>query len=129
MREQMVLQLMVNIGRYYDARSELATTIDNLAIYQQVPVEMIGRMLEALEQDGLVRRSSDEPPCYLPARSINRISLNEIIRSSRDAESADHVDVFICDASVSELLTRVDERYTFVLGDQTLADFLEKENA
>jgi len=129
MREQMVLQLMVSIGRYYDASSELTTTVDDMANYQQVPVEMIGRMLDALEQDGLVRRSSDVPPCYLPARSINRISLNEILRSSRDAESADHVDVFKCDASVSSLLNQVDERYSFVLGDQTLADFLEKENA
>jgi membrane protein len=129
MREQVVLQLMVSIGRYYDARSDLPTTIDNLANYQQVPVEMIGRMLDALEQDDLVRRSSDIPPCYLPARSINRISLNEILRSSREAESADHVDVFVCDASVSSLLNHVDERYTLVLGDRTLADFLEKEDA
>ncbi|MFA9420558.1 MAG: YihY/virulence factor BrkB family protein [Gammaproteobacteria bacterium] len=129
MREQVVLQLMVSIGRYYDARSDLPTTIDNLANYQQVPVEMIGRMLDALEQDELVRRSSDIPPCYLPARSISRISLNEILRSSREAESADHVDVFVCDASVSSLLNHVDERYTFVLGDRTLADFLEKEDA
>jgi membrane protein len=129
LREQVVLQLMINIGRYYDARSGLATTIDNLAEYQQVPVEMIGRMLDALEQDGLVRRSSDVPPCYLPARSINRIGLNEILRSSRDAESADHVDVFVCDASVSNLLNQVEERYAFVLGEQTLADFLEKEDA
>jgi membrane protein len=129
MREQMVLQLMVNIGRYYDARSDLTTTVDDMANYQQVPVEMIGRMLDALEQDGLVRRSSDVPPCYLPARSINRISLNEILRSSRDAESADHIDVFVCDAPVSGLLNQIDERYSFVLGDQTLADFLEKEDA
>jgi membrane protein len=128
MREQVVLQLMVSIARYYDGCTQPPTTIDNLSNYQQVPVEMIGRMLDALEQDELVRRSSDMPPCYLPARSINRIGLNEIFRSSRDAESADHVDVFICDASVSELLTRVEERYTFVLGDQTLADFLEKDN-
>jgi len=129
MREQVVLQLMVSIGRYYDARSDLPTTIDNLANYQQVPVEMIGRMLDALEQDELVRRSSDIPPCYLPARSINRISLNEILRSSREAESADHVDVFVCDAPVSSLLNHVDERYTLVLGDRTLADFLGKEEA
>jgi membrane protein len=127
MREQIVLQLMVSIGRFYDARSELATTIDNLANSQQVPVEMIGRMLDALEQDGLVRRSSDVPPCYLPARSINRISLNEILRSSRDAESAEHVDVFVCDASVSDLLSQVDERYGFVLGARTLADFLAQD--
>jgi len=129
MREQVVLQLMVSIGRYYDGRTQLPTTIDNLANYQQVPVEMIGRMLDALEQDELVRRSSDMPPCYLPARSINRIGLNEILRSSREAESADHVDVFVCDVSVSSLLNQVDERYAFVLGEQTLADFLEKEDA
>ena len=128
MREQMVLQLMVNIGRYYDTRSDLTTTVDDMANYQQAPVEMIGRMLDALEQDGLVRRSSDVPPCYLPARSINRISLNEILRSSRDAESADHIDVFVCDAPVSGLLNQIDERFSFVLGDQTLADFLEKED-
>jgi len=129
MREQVVLQLMVSIGRYYDGRTQSPTTIDNLANYQQVPVEMIGRMLDALEQDGLVLRSSDMPPCYLPARSINRISLNEILRSSREAESADHVDVFKCDVSVSSLLNQVDERYTIILGDQTLADFLGKEDA
>ncbi len=68
MREQLVLQLMVNIGRSYDARSEMPSTIDNLANYQQVSAEILDRMLLALESDGLVRRSSDDPPCYLPAR-------------------------------------------------------------
>ena len=129
MREQTVLQLMVNIGRYYNQDSDMETTIDNLSGYQQVPVEMIGRMLDALEQDGLVRRSSDDPPCYLPARSMDRIGLKEILSSSRDAESADHVDVFVCDRSVSDLLKQVDERYALVLGDQSLADFLDKEDA
>ena len=127
MREQLVLQLMVNIGRSYDQRSEQVTSIGNLSNYQQVPEEMIGRMLKALEQDNLVRRSSDKPPCYLPARSINLITLNEILRSARDAESADHIDLFKCDVSVAGLLKQVDDRYAFVLGDQTLADFLEQE--
>ena len=129
MREQLVLQLMVNIGRAYDTGSEMPTTIDNLAAYQQVPVEILYRMLFALEADGLVRRSSDDPPCYLPARSINRISLIDILRSARDADGADHTDIFKCDASVSDLLTQVDDRYVSLLASQTLADFLAEDRA
>ena len=127
MREQLVLQLMVNIGRSHDVRSDMPSTIDNLANYQQVSAEMLDRMLLALEADGLVRRSSDDPPCYLPARSLSRIKLIDILRSARDAESADQIDMFNCDASVAKLLAKIDTRFQSILADQTLADFLAQD--
>ncbi len=127
MREQLVLQLMVNIGRWYDARSDMPSTLDNLANYQQVTAEILGRMLSALETDGLIRRSSDDPPCYFPARSINRISLIDILRSARDAEGVDQIDMFNCDPSVAKLLAKIDTRYQSILADQTLADFLAQD--
>jgi len=128
MREQLVLQLMVNIGRSHDVRSDMPSTLDNLANYQHVSVEMLDRMLLALEADGLVRRSSDDPPCYLPARSISRISLIDIVSSARDAEGADQIGFFNCDLSVSNLLTSVDVRFESILADQTLADLLAKDD-
>ena len=128
MREQLVLQLMVNIGRSHDVRSDMPSTLDNLANYQHVSVEMLDRMLLALEADGLIRRSSDDPPCYLPARSISRISLIDILSSARDAEGADQIGFFNCDLSVSNLLTRVEVRFESILADQTLADLLAKDD-
>ena len=57
MREQLALQLMLNISRSHDQQSNTESSIENLARYQQVPVEILRRMLNALEADDLVRRS------------------------------------------------------------------------
>jgi len=124
MREQLILQLMVNIGRSYDQRSDMQTTIDNLANYQQVPVEIIGRMLAALQEDKLILPSSDENPCYLPARSLNRIRLIDILRSSREAEDQSQRSNLHCDPAVARLMQDIETEYENKLGEQTLADFL-----
>ena len=125
MHEQLILQLMVNIGRSYDRQSEMLTTIDDLANYQQVPVEIIGRMLNVLEDDGLILPSSDENPRYLPARSLNRISLIDILRSSRSAEEENQRSSLYCDPAVAGLMDDFESEYENRLSEQTLADFLD----
>jgi membrane protein len=124
MREQLILQLMVNIGRSYDQQSNMPTTIDSLANYQQVPVEIIGRMVAALKEDNLILPSSDENPCYLPARSLNRIRLIDILRSSREAEDESQRSSLHCDPAVARLMQDIETEYEHKLGEQTLADFL-----
>ena len=125
MHEQLILQLMVNIGRSYDQQSEMPATIDNLANYQQVPVEIIGRMLTVLEDDGLILPSSDDNPRYLPARSLNRISLIDILRSSRMAEEGNQRSSLCCDPAVAKLMRDIESEYENRLGEQSLADFLD----
>ncbi len=125
MHEQLILQLMVNIGRSYDRQSEMLTTIDDLANYQQVPVEIIDRMLNVLEDDGLILPSSDENPRYLPARSLNRISLIDILRSSRSAEEENQRSSLYCDPAVAGLMDDFESEYENRLSEQTLADFLD----
>ena len=42
-----------------------------LAAYQQLPVQMCcRRMLNALQADGLVQQSADDPPRYLPGATL-----------------------------------------------------------
>ena len=124
MREQLIMQLMVNIGCSYNQQWDMPATIDNLASYQQVPVEIIGRMLAVLQQDGLVLASSDEDPCYLPARSLNRIGLIDILRSSREAEDENQRASLYCDPAVARFLQDIETEYEHKLGEQTLADFI-----
>jgi membrane protein len=125
MREQVVLQVMVSIAQAHDQQSRMKTSLEELARYQQVPVEILSRMLSALETDGLVLKSSDQPPQYLPGYSIQRIRLADILRSSRDAEDKSQTDSFRSDAPVAALLEKIDQDYESHLGDETLAQFLQ----
>jgi len=127
MREQMILQLMVNIARYHDQQSSMTTNVDNLAAYQQVPVEVIGRMIRALEDDGLIIRSSDKAQSYLPARALARIRLIDILRSSREAEDNRQRANLHCESAVSGLMVDIEAQYENLLGEQTLAEFINQK--
>ena len=129
LREQLGLQVMVNIARVHNQQSEMQTTLENLADYQQVPAELLGRMLTALQADGLVTQSADVPALFLPGRSIHRISLADILRSSRYAEDDSQTDGFRSDEAVSKLLENIAEELEMSLGEKTLAGFLDNFNS
>lgn len=122
MREQLALQLMLNIARWPDQQSDMQSSIENLARLQQMPVEILRRILNALEGDDLVRRSGDNPPHYLPSKSISRIRLIDILRSARGAEGTDPDKGFYCDNAVLNLINDIESSYESVLGDLTLAE-------
>ncbi len=125
LREQLGLQVMVNIARVHDQRSDMPTTLDNLAACQQVPAELLGRMLTALEADGLVKQTLDTPPLYLPGRSLKRIKLAHILRSSRYAEDDSQSDCYRSDEPVSKLLESLEEAFESRLEGRNLAEFLD----
>jgi membrane protein len=125
MREQLALQVMRNIALCYDQQSDMSPTIDNLANYQQVPVETLMRMLDALEQDGLVIQSNDEIVQFLPSRSLNQIKLLDVFRSSRYAEDESQTMQLRSDKSVSLLLRQIESDVENRLAHQTLLDFIQ----
>ena len=115
--EQLVLQTMVSLGRAYERQSEIIPTLDNLAAHQRVPVDLLERVLSSLEADGLVYRSNDDPPQYLPARSNDRIRLIEILRGFGKMDDG-------IDDPAAKLLQDINRAYGSVLGERTLAEFL-----
>ena len=125
LRDQLALQVMVSIARAHDRQSELPANLKNLAAYQQVPVPVLARMLEALQQDGLVIQSAENPPNYLPGAALQRISLVDILRSARNAEDEGQSDSLRSDAGVSRLLQSLEQQLEAQLGDETLAGFLQ----
>jgi membrane protein len=125
MREQLALQVMRNIALCYDQQSEMSPTVDNLANYQQVPIETLMRMLGALEQDGLVRQSNDEITQYLPSRSLSQITLLDILHSARDADAESQTLQLHSDESVSKLLKQIESDLDTRLGQQMLSDLIK----
>jgi membrane protein len=126
LRYQLALQAMVSIARAYDRQSDLDPSLENLAAYQQVPVVILERMLDALADDGLVALSADKPPRYLPGASLRHIRLLDILRSARDAEDEGQSDVLRSDAVVSRLLNDIEQQLDLQLEDKTLADFVHQ---
>jgi membrane protein len=126
MRDQLALQAMVNIARAHDRQSELLPSLENLAACQQVPVEVLKRILDALQGDGLIQQSKQEPPHYMPGASLQRIKLAEILRSARQAEDDGRSGLLHSDAVVDQLLRELDQELESYLAEQSLAELLQK---
>jgi membrane protein len=125
MRDQLALQAMFSIARAHDRPSEQAPDLETLAAYQHLPGDVLRRMLDALQADGLLQQSADDPPRYLPAATLTKIRLVDILRSARQAEDEGHSDRFHCDAPVASLLAQLEQNFNSQLADQTLADLLQ----
>jgi membrane protein len=127
LRNQLALQVMVSIARAYDRQSDLVPSLVNLAAYQQVPAPVLERMLDALQRDGLVTKTADDPPRYLPGASLQRIRLADILSSARHAEDEGQSDSLRSDAEVSRLLQSLEQLVDAQLGDETLASILQSK--
>jgi membrane protein len=126
MRDQLALQAMVDIARAHDRQSTLLPSLENLAISQQVPVDVLKRMLDALQADGWISQSAEDTTHYLPAVSLQRIRLVDILRSARLAEDDGQTGRFRSDAVVGSLLRELEQDLELHLGEATLADLLQK---
>jgi len=126
LRDQLALQAMVNIARAHDQQSELIPSLENLASYQQVPVEALKRMLDALQSDGLIQLSAQNPPLYLPAVSLQRIKLADILRSARAAEDGGQSDGCRSDAGVSKFLKELEQALDTHMDEESLDGFLKR---
>ncbi|MFT5219214.1 MAG: membrane protein [Planctomycetota bacterium] len=126
MREKIGLQAMVNIGQSHDQQSTMPATLENLSKYQQLPQEVLERMLNALEADKLILKSGDLPVRYLPVTAIHRIQIVDILRSARDAEDRGPPLSFRIDEPVERLLDGLNDAFDSHLGPLSLADFLLK---
>ena len=126
LRDQLALQAMVNIARAHDRQIELLPSLENLAICQQVPAEVLIRMLDALQSDGLIQRSAQEPPQYLPGASLQQIRLADILRSARRAEDDGQTERLHSDTVVDRLMQELDQDLELNSGKMSLAELIQK---
>ncbi|MDH3386836.1 MAG: YihY family inner membrane protein [Gammaproteobacteria bacterium] len=126
MRNQLAMQSMVCIARAHDRQIDLIPSLENLAGYQQVPADVLRRILDVLQRDGLLRQSTENPPRYLPAASLQRVRLVDILRSAHQAEDDSYGASFCNDDQVSMLLKGLEQAVASQLGSQTLGDFIKK---
>ncbi len=83
-REALALRAMVEIGRRFDAGLPGLST-SQAAEDWKVPLRLLNETLDQLDEAGLVQRCATEPVTFSPARSIDRITIGDVVAALREA--------------------------------------------
>ena len=84
-KERIALQAALLIGRSYYGQ-EQPWTLERLAKRLRVPRDVLDLVLGALERAGLMKRTADRPPLYLPGRPPEITPIKAVLDAVRVAE-------------------------------------------
>jgi len=90
MKEKMALLIMGLVGQHY-YHQRPAWTLAGLAKQMQVGTNACGLLVNTLEESGILVRTSDNPPSYLPAHALETLKLQDIIDSVRSADETPYL--------------------------------------
>lgn len=123
MRERLALVIMGRAVEHFNA-GRPGWTLQQLTHQLGVPMHAVQVVLEALESSGLLARSGDEPPAYLPARDPSSITVGQMLESVRAAGEDRFVkpDALPAPPQVEKALQRMGEALRTSLGEITVRD-------
>jgi len=128
MRENLALQLMLEIGRAHLYAKDFIPTREALCQRLNIPESMTNRMLNNLQQCDLIRQSCDADTAFLPARSVEQIRLTEVLQAARVAEDDGMSQQLKLDPAVTQLQQNVEQNLQQTLSDQSLKDLILEQN-
>lgn len=122
LRERLSLMVAGHVTRRY-LTGEAPWTAEGLSSSLGVPGASAQRVLEVLEKESFVVRTSDDPPRYLPARAPEAIPLKELLDGVRCYEERySGCRGTAPDAGIAAIETRVEQAMAQALGDLSLKD-------
>lgn len=122
-RERLALSIMFYAGRAF-RNSEKTITADEISNKVRIPSIAVAPIIIALETAGLLLTAEDET--LIPGREMSRIKLARIIDVVREIGETGSHRMPIWHDSVSKLGNDFDAAITGLVGDKTLADFLDE---
>jgi len=127
MRERLALQIMFLVAQRHYEELAAAWSIDELAHRLRLPVDAVGRVLDALESDGLLAVSGDHDDRYLPAKALETLELTEVLAAVRTGEETAllNAERLPSEPSVDALGQRIEAAVAGVLGTFTLRDLVQ----
>jgi membrane protein len=83
-REAVGLRAMVEISRRFD-EGALGLSTEDAAREWNVPTRVINETMDQLAEAGLVSARATEPVTYAPARSLDKITVGDVVNALREA--------------------------------------------
>lgn len=127
-KEKLALLVTFLIGDSF-CRNRPAWTAQGLAQRLNVPAEGAAAVLQALEHRGLLTRTGDESPTYLPARSLEAIEVKDVLDAVRAADEQTHFSLqrLPSEPAVERLLDRLEKAVAGALDGRTLKELASSE--
>jgi membrane protein len=123
MKEKLALMAGALISAHH-YRGQAAWTLDELARKLRVSSDAMESVMVALEEGGVLKRTGDTPPAYLPARPFDTTEVAELLRTVRKAEELEQMnyDRLPSRPAVEQLMERLDRAGLEALGGRTLKE-------
>jgi membrane protein len=123
MRERLALNIMTVVGNAFRNRKQQVSLTD-IGQILSVPTLVLGVVASALEKDGLLVVTETET--LMPGREMSRIRLQDILNVVRVQGESGYYRDPNWGREVDALGGRLDEAVVSVVGDRSLADFLDE---
>lgn len=124
-QERLALEVMLRIGRAHHA-GDTPWTVDSLSRALALPGIAVADVVENLERTGLVNVADDGK--VFPARETARISIEQIIDSTRRSRAGRVPHSKISAPAVQRLQLMIDEGWRRACDNRTLADLVQEES-
>ncbi|MEQ9618590.1 MAG: YihY/virulence factor BrkB family protein [Deltaproteobacteria bacterium] len=124
LKEKLSLIIMHQVGYnfYFDLQR---WSLDSLTEHLRLPHDPVEEAVDELANNKLIIETGDDPPCLVPARAIEKITLKEIIDSTRTNYQTDVVEKkYLSMPEVDLISGKVDNAINQALGDLTLKDLI-----
>ena len=124
-KERLALLLMHIIGkRHFEGGKPY--TLDEITDMSAVSHTVVRYVLTKLQTKQLVLETNDEPTGYVPARSLDALMLDDVIKAVRSAEEEQFMSASAIKlpAEAQEVTSRMDEAVTNTLDGRTVRDLV-----
>lgn len=90
MKERLALLIIIRIADNFYHQQQACNT-KQLAFETNMPSDVVSRILDALEQQSLIKQTNDKVPVYLPASPLDEMSVKQILDAIRGADEDEHL--------------------------------------
>jgi membrane protein len=127
LKEKLSLIIMYLVG--YNYYNDLGRwTLESLTERLGLPHEPVEEAVNDLTQHNLIIETADLPPCFVPSRALEKITLKEIIDATRTNYETDLVEKKYLSMHEVDLVTgKVESAINDALGETSLKDLVQSE--
>ncbi len=125
LKEKLSLIIMYLIG--YNFYNDLHRwTLDSLTEHLHLPQDPIEDAVNELANNKLIIETGDDPPKFVPARALEKITLKEIVDATRTNYETDIVEKkYLSMPEIDKITGRVDSAIDEALGEMSLKDLVQ----
>ncbi len=110
---------------FYNGKNRYS--FDKLSQELKLPNHEIYDSLEKLEKNNFIVKTDDDPPSYIPAKDLENIKINELIKISRENEHTEEIEkIYLSNPVINKITDKIEKSINEALEDNSFKDLLIK---